>query len=388
MTFASVLFTTALLATPQDPLGGTLLAEPIAQMTMADAGADVPANSMEEHIEVLRQILRRKLNPGPTVSGHASLPSELAPLYGGQTANANTLLAQRGYLTRYSDGGDLGIEGVYLPGYGVVFTATLPTSRRDGKVTETKPVSKPLSDWERTQKELRGEKVEPVTTQTTTRGPSTRDIIAQVLADNGRHLSKLRDDERLTVVITFRGSAAGTSMYNPVTTNATTLFGAYLSPGGQTTQVAPSSAAPALTPSQSGKQASSAHDYLMLGDLHLKQQQYQSALDTYRKAMSMFEDELKSSPAEDKNQRLGAMLSRQAQALIALGKYAEAQDVLERVQGLRDGKGQDSPSVSNSTKVRLPTKLIVSATKRQLDQVAAGRMKIEEFRKAISVEEE
>jgi hypothetical protein len=32
--------------------------------------------------------------------------------------------------------------------------------------------------------------------------------------------------------------------------------------------------------------------------------------------------------------------------------------------------------------------LIISATKRQLDQVGAGKMTVDEFRKAASVEEE
>jgi hypothetical protein len=36
----------------------------------------------------------------------------------------------------------------------------------------------------------------------------------------------------------------------------------------------------------------------------------------------------------------------------------------------------------------VPAKLIVSATKRQLDQVASGKMSFEDFRQAVSVEEE
>lgn len=388
MTFASIMLTTALLATPQDPLGGTRPTEPNTRSASADGGADVSANSMDEHIEVLRQILRRKLSRG-TAQGPFAYPSDPVTMYGGQGAVASSLFAQRGYVSGLFDAGDSGVEGVYLPGYGVVFTSTLPSSRRDGRVTESKPVSKPLSDWERTQKELRGEKVESVTTQTMTRGPSTRELIAQVLADNGRHLSNLRDDERLTVVITFRESAGTSSMSNALTTAAQSPFGAYVTQPGQSSLATPSNIAPALAAAQSGKHASSARDYEMLGDLHLKQQQYQSALETFRKAQSMFDDELKSASQEEKNQKLGTMLSRQAQALIALGKFAEAQDALERVQALRDGKAKDpTSSAPKPAKRKLPSKMIVSATKRQLDQVASGRITEEEFRKAISVEDE
>lgn len=387
MTFASLFVAGALLATPQEPFAGTQPNDPTARYASADGGADVPANSMDEHIEVLRQILRRKLTRGGVSQGQYPALSDYGST--GQGSWTTGLLAQRGYASTAHDGGDHAVEGVYLPGYGVVFTASLPSSRRDGKVTETKPVSKPISDWERTQKELRGEKVEAITTQTTTRGPSTRELIAQVLADNGRHLSKLRDDERLTVVITFRDGFGGSSLYNPLTTATSSSLGAYVNPSGQSTLIAPGGSAPALTPAQAGKHASSARDYEMLGDLHLKQQQYQSALDTFRKAQSMFDDEMKSSSQEEKQQKQAAILSRQAQALIALGKFAEAQDALERVQALRDGKGKDPTAAApKPAKRKLPTKMIVSATKRQLDQVASGRISEEEFRKAISVEEE
>ena len=49
---------------------------------------------------------------------------------------------------------------------------------------------------------------------------------------------------------------------------------------------------------------------------------------------------------------------------------------------------KDSASAAKPAKRKLPTKLIISATKRQLDQVASGRMTLEEFRQAISSEEE
>src|SRR5262249_23325742 len=54
-------------------------------------------------------------------------------------------------------------KGMYFSGKGVVYTVTLPPPLRDPLGTGDKPGTKPLSDWERTRRELRGEKSEAET---------------------------------------------------------------------------------------------------------------------------------------------------------------------------------------------------------------------------------
>ena len=102
------------------------------------------------------------------------------------------------------------VEGVYLKDYGVVYTVTLPTPPNGmtpgptaGTVTRT-----PLSPWERTRKELRGEKIENEGKVVGTRSPSLSEVILKVLADNGKHFTRLAEGERITVVVTFRDDAA------------------------------------------------------------------------------------------------------------------------------------------------------------------------------------
>ena len=96
-------------------------------------------------------------------------------------------------------------EGVYLKDYGVVYTVTLtppPNGMLPGPTAGVVTLT-PLSPWERTRKELRGEKIEnegkPVSGS-----PSLSEVILKVLADNGKHFTRLAEGERITVVVTFR----------------------------------------------------------------------------------------------------------------------------------------------------------------------------------------
>src|SRR5437763_703560 len=88
-----------------------------------------------------------------------------------------------------------GAEGVYLKGYGVVYTATLPASARDVKPDAPRPAPKSLSEWERVRKQLHGEKVEPGPKDGGRASPSLTEKIAKVLADNGHHFSQLKEHE-------------------------------------------------------------------------------------------------------------------------------------------------------------------------------------------------
>jgi tetratricopeptide (TPR) repeat protein len=388
MIFSSLLLSSALLAQTQRP------AE-----TRAAENVDRPTNSMAEHIEIFRKILGRKLHPARSAYGYR----------GGQNLDAastyyspinGTLWSQDGVsdLRGWSaDGGDASVEGVYLNGFGVVFTTTLPSWTRGGKPSDDKPVAKPLSDWERAQIEFRGEKqsvaAAPPAAQ---RAPSARDIILRVLADNGAHLSRLRDDEHVSVVVTFRDYGSP-FMSNALPTAISSTLGLTTTQPAMTGQ---NPYAPKVVPSQTAAPAgaqnrapSSARDYELLADLHLKQQEYQTAIEAYAKAIAGYQEEAKSGQSADTdvNRNLRPLLLRQAQAQLGLGHEDRAMELLQKARSAGGGNLTATTareSTKDSAKPRVPSKLIISATKRQLDQIEQGKMTPEEFRKAVSIEEE
>src|SRR5438132_1782691 len=236
----------------------------VALLAQADpAAADKPRNPMAEDIEVFRRILGRKL--GAARSTNFYRPSAQLSAFGSYVT------------TDYSGSGShdwtveshSAIEGVYLSAYGVVFTATMPAGARDGKPSEEKPAAKPISDWERAQMELRGEKAPAPPQAGNPRSPSVRDIILHVLAENGHHLSRLRDDERLTVVITFReGGRNATALWGPYS-GASAEYPSLTSAAQSTNPFGPSTTSTigyGVNTSQgaSNKNPSSARDYEML----------------------------------------------------------------------------------------------------------------------------
>jgi len=384
MVFSSLLLSSALLAQTPRP---------------AAENVDRPTNSMAEHVEIFRKILGRKLHSGRSTFGYRTGQSAdgLSNYY---VPSNGTLWSHDGandYRAWSVDGGDALVEGVYLNGYGVVFTTTLPSSSRGGKPSDDKPAAKQMTDWDRAQMELRGEKPAiAITPPLAQRAPSARDIILQVLADNGAHLSRLRDDERLTVVVTFRDHGSPLLSGAMPTTISSTL-GMTTSQGvvgGQNLYsprlASPQTAAPTGTQNRA---PSSARDYELLADLHLKQQEYQTAIDAYAKAIAGYEKEAKSGQSADgdASRNLRPLLLRQAQAQLALGHEDRAMELLQKARSANPGSSPATTakeSTKDSGKPRMPSKLIISATKRQLDQVAQGKMTPEEFRKSATIEED
>ena len=252
----------------------------------------------------------------------------------------------------------LDTEGVYLKGQGVVYTLTLPPPPK-AKADSTKAAPRPVSDWDRVRRELRNEKPEPEPKDRPRREPTLAEILLQVLLENGHHFGQVGENESLTVVVTFRGE-------DPAQAKAADA------PLPETTPAAqkPPAAAPPGNPGQ---------DYELLGDLHLKQGKLAEAERAYRQAIS----ESKS------QQRTLALLGKCAQALLSEGKVEEAQRLLE--EALKEKKKEQAapppPSQPREgTAAALPAKLIVTAGKKLLDQAAGGKMSLEEFQKAATVE--
>jgi hypothetical protein len=251
----------------------------------------------------------------------------------------------------------LDTEGVYLKGQGVVYTLTLPLPKP--KADGAKPVPRPVSDWDRARRELHNEKPEPEPKERPHKEPSLTEIILQVLAENGHHFGQLGENEGLTVVVTFRGE-------EPAPAKAAEA---------PPTQTAPA----AQKPAGSSQPGNPGQDYELLGDLHLKQGKPTDAEHAYRQALG-----------ESKNQqRTLALWGKIAQALLSEGKVEEAEHVLE--QALREKK-KDPAAPSQPAQPRdgptaaLPTKLIITAGKKLLDQAAGGKMSLDEFQKAAAVE--
>jgi hypothetical protein len=247
----------------------------------------------------------------------------------------------------------LDIEGVYLKGHGIIYTVTLPTSLRDSKSSPPKPQTKPISDWDRVRKEMRGEKVEesPKTDQSKDRSIATG--VLELLAENGKNLTQLGDNESITIIITFRSEATATSWIPP--TNGfydlstfpypTTDFKTFAYP---TTDFNPNiyrslstnlvtgeqqktddSSAPKISQDSNKKEKPRAdgkpNDNLLLADLLMKQGKWKEAYEAYEKALQevMTTD-------QDRTQVL-EVLHKILQFKITNGQDEEAKKILDQI---------------------------------------------------------
>jgi hypothetical protein len=385
--------------------------------------ADRP--TVDEQIEVMRALLVRKLRgaaAGTTLHDATATAGYLdtfntfitgntayqpTTTYQPQTAPDGTAFYQP--ITTYSprsatwnpagwpgwDG--QAVEGVYLPGYGALFSVTLPTLAQDPRPSAgPKPAPAEVTEWERVRRALHGEAT-PEPTPAAPKEPPLGDVLLRLLAENGRHLTALRDDERLAVVVTFRGHRPSARPTFTTQANANTTA---TNPLGATT-------INTLTPFGSGTVATTAghgqtaRDHELLGDLHLKQGQNQQALEAFSKALTALDAEWKKmdlSSGEDQavaqmQQRLAELYTKQAQAQLAAGRSDEARQLLDKAKAAKEQAGKtaaEKPPVTAKPGggPALPARLTVSAPKRLLDQVGTGKISFEEFRKEAKVEDQ
>jgi tetratricopeptide (TPR) repeat protein len=347
---------------------------------------------MAEDIEVLRRLLAQKLGHGRSANGLILWDAD----GGGNKRSAGTLTFNTGGNLDLAGAGTLTLgeatlnaagreepapEGVYLKGHGVVYTVTLPAPRHEAKAKTDKPASAPLSEWDRARKELRGEKVEapPAAPEP----PSLADVILKVLAENGRHFAHLEPEESITVVVTFRGekAAAATAAQpgGPGGMPGMAPAGPNV-PGGGPTGGAPGQPGQTLIGGIPGLfdngPPSTALDYVLLGDLHLKQRQYEQALECFKQALKRQPDLTNQSPEIHR---------KLAEVYLGLNQVDQARASLEAADPSAQ-KANRPKTPPPSTKPELPAKLIVSAPKKLLDQVGGGKMTFEEFKKAATVD--
>jgi hypothetical protein len=404
--------------------------------------ATSPSKTMDEDVEIMRRLLETQLGGiyGITPSGSFAFwngydlnnrinvnqafnnPITNVPFdswvrsHLGNTAVNDPFAVWQANLRAGVHAGDLrhgfvfpAAEGVYLPGYGVVYAMTLPPPSQPAATEPVKPAGKPLSDWERIRRELRGEKGEPAS-PAERQPPSVSGTIMRVLADNGRHLTALKDDEVITVAITFRHNwhqwnnqcatchvvpgQAGGRPAAPASTSGETQ-GLLAGEGGATSGRASANAGNEAATGPFGRgDWSKVEDRVLLGDLHAKQGRHKEALDVYAKAAEMLENYVNNTWHWDKDQIKASreLYGKLIQAYLAVGDNEGAKKTMEKIEKIPAPRatanlpsGLTAPPAQASTPTALPGKLIVTATKRQLDQVASGTMTFEDFKKAVKV---
>jgi hypothetical protein len=340
--------------------------------------------AVDEQIEVMRALLIRKLGGGGAtgvqplaVFGDNYQYQPQIEIVG--TANNGVPGVNFGTAPyrNIATSAEAAVEGAYLDGYGVVFTVTMPATGRDPRPRAAGPKETPgLSEWDREQRRLRGEPV-PEQTGVTLREPPVGDALLKLLAENGKHFISLKDDERVAIAVTFRASAFHAK---PVTATSgqSTPFestGTLNITGVGTVSVA--------------AQPQSVRDHELLGDLHLKQGQPDSAIEAYRKAVKLADKESSENPSQANTDRHRDALIKLAQAYLAAGREQEGRSTMQTAVNYTGKIAPPAPDASPATKpsaTARPARLTISAPKKLLDQVGNGKMSLEEFRKQATVE--
>jgi tetratricopeptide (TPR) repeat protein len=315
-------------------------------------------------------------------------------------------------------------EGVYLKGHGIVYTLTLPPPPRVARPQAKKVPSKPLTEWERTRRQIRGdnedsqdlaalESKQIETWMSHFQGENPHlwltETIVKILAENGQHLSQLPENETLTVAITFRDTGQLKGLTNQNAKRGTLeAWGAQADegeamqtwnvqpgdPGLQTwqnQQPAPPTGAAARPGGQKGgtklptadEPPSSIRDFEVLGDLHLRQGKAREAIRTYQQALNL----------NPEAKQAAAIYYKIAQADLALEDDAGAKKALEMAQLLKQqalGNAAKAQTGGGAAKPQaaapIVSKLIISAPKRLLDQVGTGKVGFHDFEKEVTVD--
>jgi hypothetical protein len=390
-----------------------------------------------EDVEVMRRLLHGAIQSGYGLTGVADVhgwvgrrggppmggaPSGLGPMGGGFPhwkfeQDAHTMPAP---------------EGIYLKGAGIVYTVTLPAPVTDPAAKGGGGDARPLTPWEKARAEVRGEKAERPKAAPPP-PPPLADAILRVLAENGKHLTGLAADERVTVVVTFRGPVAGCAAchsdpfgggdqpegparFEPTTDfrwlderqAPVTEFRLLGGPGdpkvryGAPSQEGGRPPGGGLDAGPGGGPPDGQHDVASaqaLGDLHFRQGKYSDAVVAYNKALDLqravlkevFEKAQGASPVKVQALLTAAELGNKlAQAHLALKDAEAARKHADMAAGWTREAERVSAALAKPPEARpaarLPAKLIVAVSKRDLDQVGAGKMSFDDFRKAATIE--
>lgn len=355
---------------------------------------DRPPNhdKMYEDIEIMRRILDKKLHglyPSRTYQtfGMSGMQGGMYGMPGGMygmeerkgMGGINGMLGGMGGMWGgMGMGGGMmpvtvslpSLEGVYLKGQGVVYTATLASlqppakaeAHRSGNAYQAFLQSAHVnSEWESIRRQVRNEKEKPKKPEAS-KQPSLSDVLLKVLAENGHHFSQLGENESLTIIITVHDANAPLPPAKSGEGSAKTESKLSNTSGGSDLQ-------------------SQVRDLELLGELHLKQGKYNEAIEALHKAMVMTKSPKRN--AELCRKLAQCYLMRQDPA-----DFRNARATLEEALALmeKDKEAKNEPAPAAKPAPALPVKLIISAPKKLLDQAKEGKIAFEEFRRQAHVE--
>ena len=408
-----------------------------------------------EDIEIYRRLLLKTLQPyvneainlktpngkKPETMSSSTSASYFSGLYDATISN-NQLAVPIPHLAGAHPHASIGIgqlnaEGVFLPPSGIVISATLPISYSpQEKKTRAEPET--LTEWERARREVRGEKIDKSDEKQAKSPPDILEATLHSLASNGHHLSGLLPNEKVSIVLTFRGmlvqqcaschSIPNLSYWTTQSDQNSEQAAAWA--GMQSTNVPqtassllPSNSAPRfypmlglVTPS-AGLQVESAgtnqaklptreasNNRILLGDLHLKQGRFEEALAAYSKASEEYHSALPSLTTTPKwylepkgRETIMALLELQnkiIQCHMALKQEDQVQEGVKRLKRWMNMLEQvdvkpnpaKSPDKGVAKESMLPTRIVISAPKTLLDQVGKGQITFEDFKKKAKVD--
>lgn len=365
------------------------------------SAASTNYDKMYEDIEIMRRILGNKLQPlYPRVSvpnltsnpfTSTAAPADFFTLYNRNTelvfdgaSNKPQLAEPKTYVFSYPQHKEealSSLEGVYLKGQGVVYTATLSSLQPSEKARAENSLkaladssfadwsygltARQDSEWDSVRRQVRNEKDKPKKPEGS-KPPTLSDVLLKTLADNGHNFSLLGADESLTLVLTVHETPVPSSAQKSATGG----------PG-----VSARSGSQAQKPVGSSNRGSDVTtDLELLGDLHQKQGRFEEALNALEGAAAR-------EPGPSPNEAF-RLYRKMAQCFLALGQDEKARKALDHMNSLRkearDAKDKQAPAAKPAA--ALPVKLIISAPKKLLDQVKEGKITFEEFRRQARVE--
>jgi hypothetical protein len=191
---------------------------------------------MYEDIEIMRRLLHRKIaglarscakchrDPGDMAGGMGDMDAlggideamgagagGMAPGGGGMAGMPGMPGMAMGPMPGAAAARDeaITVDGVYVPGHGVVFQVEAPRllAMLPPAIASPQPKAE-LNEWELIRRQLRGEKVRQRTTAKDPHQPSFQEALTATLAEYGKNFRALKDTEKLTVAVTFRAPAS------------------------------------------------------------------------------------------------------------------------------------------------------------------------------------
>lgn len=379
-------------------------------LSLSHEGPDVEQDALElamaEDVEVMKRILDETLEDAYQPANQEVWVSYI----GGESS----LMTLRGMDVDSALGGSQ-IEdalATYLDGYGVVFQLKAPPLREEPEKQEAELSleAEPPTRWEATRLrllgipghriQLKGDNAEleagalslHVEFPTSSDAVPTKSLLTQklldLLAENGHNFRRLKPEERLTVALTFRTGVPsddgkprdamyrnlGDGRFEDVSEKISGQTDIVSRVGGATMDFDDDGDLDLFVMGGPGKETDE-----LTGDLHLRQGNYQDAIAAYEKAIR---EAVKGDPyGRQPTGEQVSMYQKLLQAQVGAGQYAKARQLMEAIQNARA-----RPPSPERPKRHFPARLVVSATKAQLDQVAAGTMTREQFAEEAMVE--